>query len=76
MLSNLKTSFRFSSGNDTHKSLSGTFVTAAISGRSPQPLSALDQPKQALPADDRRDHARLANDARTMDNRLNGSGKT
>jgi hypothetical protein len=76
MLSNLKTSFRFASGNDTHKTLSGTFATAAIPGRSPQPPGPLDQPKQALPADDRRDHARLANDARTMDNRLNQSGHT
>jgi hypothetical protein len=60
MLSNLKTSFRFASGNYTQKTLSETFATAAISGRSPQPPSPLDQPKQALPADDRRDHAHLA----------------
>jgi hypothetical protein len=76
MLSNRKTSFRFVSGNDIHKALSGTLVTAAISGGSPQPLGPLDQPKQALPAYDRRAHARLANDARTMDNRLRAPGRT
>ncbi len=45
MLSNLKTSFRFASGNDTHKTFSETLVTTAISGGSPQPLGPLDQPK-------------------------------
>jgi len=44
MLSNRKTSFRFASGNDTHKALSGTLVTVAISGGSPQPPGPLDQP--------------------------------
>jgi hypothetical protein len=76
MVSNRNTSFRFASGNDTHKALSETLVTAAISGGSPQPPGPLDQPKQALPADNRRAHARLANDARTMDNRLRAPGRT
>ncbi|HEV2242451.1 MAG TPA: hypothetical protein VGS19_13785 [Streptosporangiaceae bacterium] len=40
----------------------------------PQPLGPLDQPKQALPADNRLAHTRLSNDACTVANRLNACG--
>ena len=92
MLSNPRTSFRVASGNDVHSSVSGTFVSAVIRGGCPrphrprrplslrvacsQPPGPLDQPKQALPADNRRAHTRLSNDPCTMANRLSGSGRT
>jgi len=89
MLNNLKTSFRFASGNDAHSALSETLVSAIYGGcprrprrpafppaAAPQPFAPLHQPKQALPADNRRAHTRFANDPRTMDNRLNRCGRT
>jgi hypothetical protein len=89
MPSNLRTSFRFASGNNAHNALSETLISAIYGGcpRRPrravfspaaalQPLGQLHQPKQALPADNRRAHARLANDPRTMNNRLRAPGRT
>ena len=81
MLSNPRMSFRVASGNDVHSSVFGTFVSAVIRGGCPprlpslrikclQPSGPPDQPKQALPADNRRAHIRLSNDPCTMTNRL------
>ena len=86
MLSNPRMSFRVASGNDVHSSISGTFVSAVIWGGCPrrprrlpsprvacsQPPGPLDQPKQALPADNRRAHTRLSNDPCTMANPTEG----
>src|SRR5262249_40199406 len=74
------------SGNDVHSSVSGILVNATIWGRCPrphgqrravplhlrwpQPLGPLDQPKQPLPADNRRARTRLSNAPCTMANRL------
>ena len=75
-------SLRATSGNDLHSSPSETLVTAVIWRRCPrprrprrapslriacsQPPGPLNQPEQALPADNRRANSRLSNAACTI----------